>query len=233
MNRFVLSLGTACAVLAGCGGGGTEPAGTAIAPDQAAADTDSSRAPFPRTVNDKAFFTAYRRAYGPMNQGQVDGLNQLLARMKTDREPAINSRSTWQRQIAYTFATVKHEVADTYKPITEYGNANCPRYDGGCTYKGRGYVQLTHRYNYRKMSPVVGVDLVAYPGRALEPAIAYRVMSYGMHHGSFTGRRLGDYITSTQTDYLNARRVINGTDRANLIKGYAQKFQSIMEASSS
>lgn len=184
-----------------------------------------------RSVDRKRFFDGVRANFGRLNQSQVDGINSLLANMEADREPAIGALSVWKNQIAYTFATAKHEVANTYQPITEYSNTACRNYDGGCTYKGRGYVQLTHRYNYRKMSPIVGVDLVAYPQRALEPNIAYRVMSYGMHHGSFTGRKLGSYIYAGHTDYVNARRVVNGTDRAQLIAGYARKFQSVLNSS--
>ena len=67
-----------------------------------------------------------------------------------------------------------------------------------------------------------------YPLRALEPDIAYTVMSYGSFNGIFTSRKLGNYIKVGLTDYYNARRVINGTDKASLIKGYAQKFQTIL-----
>ncbi len=178
-----------------------------------------------------SFFTNMRSYFGSLSQSQVDGINYILENMEKDTRPAINVQSVWMRQLAYMFATVKHEVANTYLPITEYGNTYCPRYDGGCTYKGRGYVQLTHRYNYQKMSPVVGVDLVSYPTRALEPEIAYTVMSYGMFNGSFTGAKLGDYVLQGRTDYYNARRVVNGTDRASLISGYAQNFQTIFERS--
>lgn len=178
-----------------------------------------------------SFFTSMRSYFGSLSQSQVNGINYILENMEQDTRPAVSVQSVWMRQLAYMFATVKHEVANTYLPITEYGNTYCPRYDGGCTYKGRGYVQLTHRYNYQKMSSVVGVDLVSYPERALEPEIAYTVMSHGMFYGSFTGAKLGDYILSGRTDYYNARRVVNGTDRASLISGYAQSFQTIFERS--
>jgi len=171
-----------------------------------------------------------RLKFGRLNQSQVNGINFLLSKIETDKEPATNY-SVWVKQIAYVFSTIKHEVANTYQPITEYSNTACRRYDGGCTYKGRGYVQLTHRYNYEKFSPIVGVDLVRYPLKALVPEISYRVTSYGMHHGAFTGRKLGRYINTNKTDYWNARRVINGTDKASLIREYAVKFQSILEAS--
>ncbi len=184
-----------------------------------------------RSIDRDLFYAGYRSSYGGLNGQQVTGLNYLLDNFEEDKEAAYTNLSVWSRQIAYLLATTKHEVANTYTPITEYGSKYCARYDGGCTYKGRGYVQLTHKYNYSAMSAITGANLVDYPTRALEPDIAYTVMSYGSFHGIFTSRKLGDYIKSGSTDYYNARRVINGTDKATLIKGYAQTFQSILDNS--
>lgn len=184
-----------------------------------------------RSIDRSKFYSRFRQKLGRLNQSQVNGINFLLTKFESDREPAINNYSVWVKQVAYVFATIKHEVANTYQPITEYSNTTCKRYDGGCAYKGRGYVQLTHRYNYKKLSPIVGVDLVSNPLKALESKISYRVTSYGMHHGSFTGKKLGTYINNNKTNYWSARRVVNGTDKASLIKEYALKFQNILEAS--
>ena len=190
-----------------------------------------------RTINPTDWFDEYRVQFGSMSQSQVDGMNFLIANMENDQEAAYTNLTVYQRQMAYLWATVKHEVANTYMPITEYGNTYCVNYSGGCTYKGRGYVQLTHDWNYTNMTPHVNsilginVDLYANPELALDPDIAYTVMSYGSFNGVFTGRSIGQYIYSGTTDYWNARRVINGTDKASLIQGYAQKFQTIMEAS--
>ncbi|WP_193222203.1 SH3 domain-containing protein [Alkalilimnicola sp. S0819] len=182
-------------------------------------------------VDRQRFLGHVRASFGSLRKSQVDGINYLLSNIEKDTRPAIKDKTVWMRQIAYLFSTVKHEVANTYQPITEYSKTTCVRYQGGCTYKGRGYVQLTHRSNYAKMSPIVGVDLVAYPKLALRPDIAYTVMSHGMYHGMFTGRRLGDYIKRGTTDYYNARRVVNGLDRASLLSGYARSFQTALERS--
>lgn len=184
-----------------------------------------------RSIDRDKFYAQFRSNYGALNGQQVTGLNYLLNNFEKDTEAAHSNLTVWTRQISYLLATVKHEVANTYTPITEYGTKYCANYDGGCTYKGRGYVQLTHKYNYSAMSAITGANLVDYPTRALEPDIAYTVMSYGSFHGIFTSRKLGSYIKSGLTDYYNARRVINGTDKASLIKGYAQTFQSILEKS--
>jgi hypothetical protein len=45
-----------------------------------------------------------------------------------------------------------------------------------------------------------------------------------MAHGIYTGKKLSDYINADKCDFLNARRIVNGTDKAELIMGYAQRF---------
>ena len=153
--------------------------------------------------------------------------------------------------MAYMLATIKHETANTYKPITEYGRRSYfNRYDpvlarysrlrsrakrhgntrrgDGYKYRGRGYVQITWKNNYKKLGTALGVDLVNHPERTLNPKVAYAIMSYGMRKGIFTSRRLSSYISKNRADYRNARKIINGLDKANLVKSYAQKFERIL-----
>ncbi|MBI3229378.1 MAG: hypothetical protein HYZ45_04095 [Burkholderiales bacterium] len=142
-------------------------------------------------------------------------------------------------------ATVKHECANTWQPIAEYGKGKGLKYgvsvnvDGpeGQTlsnvYYGRGYVQLTWDYNYKKMDQALGLSgqqssMYWYPDNALNADIAYRIMSYGMQHGSFTGKKLADYINASECDYVNARRIINGTDQASVIAGYAENIEYLL-----
>ena len=142
---------------------------------------------------------------------------------------------------SYMLATVRHETAATYLPIKEYGKdeyfkkyepstsigkalGNTEEGDG-LLYKGRGYVQITGRRNYRVMSSKLGVSLVERPDVALDPVYAFEIMRIGMTEGLFTGKRIGTYTEGESTDYRNARRVINGTDRAELIAGYAKEFE--------
>jgi hypothetical protein len=46
-----------------------------------------------------------------------------------------------------------------------------------------------------------------------------------MKNGVFTSKKLDHYINSQKVDFLNARRVINGTDKMNLIASYAKQWQ--------
>lgn len=123
-------------------------------------------------------------------------------------------------------------------------------------YYGRGYVQITHQENYRAMDDALGLNksLLLNPERALEPAISYKIMSYGMREGSFMGKKqrseskgyyggnkLGDYVSAASADYFNARSIINadknktetGSTVSNgmKVKGYADKFETILKAS--
>ena len=93
-------------------------------------------------------------------------------------------------------------------------------------YYGRGYVQLTWKNNYEKYSGLLGIDLVGTPDLALEPGVAAFVLVHGFKTGTFTGRKISDYISADKTDFVNARRCINGLDKAYEIARLAEKFMT-------
>lgn len=130
-------------------------------------------------------------------------------------------------QIAYVLATVQWETAQKFKPVREafwknedWRKSHFKYYP----YYGRGYVQLTWKNNYQKYSQILGVDLVNNPDLAMDNNIALFVLVHGFKTGTFTGKKITDYITKSQTDFVNARRCINGTDRAHDIAQLAEKF---------
>jgi len=98
----------------------------------------------------------------------------------------------------------------------------------GWRYRGRGFVQITGKDNYSKFSGILGIDLVGNPDRAMETKIAASIAVRGMRDGIFTGKRLSDYFGSG-TDWVNARRIINGTDRAQEIGRYALAFHAAIK----
>ena len=181
----------------------------------------------------KAFFDSVRASFGPLKQNQVTGLENLLK--ATEGLPI--------RHRAYVLATAWHETgpASSDLHMTPRREIWGPtpaqqRYEGradlgntqpgdGRKFAGRGYVQITGRANYHKASNIVGRDLVANPDLALDPEIAARIIVHGMTVGWFTGKKMEDYDA-----YLNMRRVVNGTDKADLIASYAMDFEKALKA---
>jgi len=170
-------------------------------------------------INRKKFFDKIRASlFGrTFSQGQLNGIDTILDEWE-------ERRLTDLRWLAYMFATVKWETAHTMQPIAEYGKGAGHSYGvpdpiTGQTYYGRGFVQLTWKQNYEKMTKLLGIDLVNYPDKAMDMEIATQVLFEGMMRaesgiGDFTGASLDMYFNDTNEDWLNARRIINGTDKA-------------------
>ena len=197
-------------------------------------------------MNRADFYTILRRrdsaVFGTsLTQAQVDGCETILA--ATVGLPVSHR--------AYLLATAYHETAHTMRPVREtladtddkaiarleaaWAKGKLPwvktpywRKDAdGKSWLGRGYVQLTHKANYAKAGAAMGVDLVGHPDLAMSPGIAAHVLVRGCVEGWFTGRRLADYLPG---DYMGARRVVNGTDKAREIALYARDFDRALVA---
>lgn len=179
----------------------------------------------------KKFFDGFRdKIDSTISQEQVEGLEFLLGKIEHD----ILWRSI--PEIAYALATAGHETAWSFQPVEEgyYLGKKAKAFQKSLRYYpyyGRGYVQLTWRKNYEKAEKILGLPLVSKPELALDREGAYLTMTYGMHEGWFTGKKLSDYISDTGKDYKNARKIINGLDKAGLIAGYANQFEDILRAS--
>lgn len=142
---------------------------------------------------------------------------------------------------AYVLATAYHETA-RFKYDEEIGGGK--GYDYGqpiwlvrgvpVAYYGRGLVQLTWLANYAKMSTFLTlehgriIDLVNKPDLATQPEYSSLIIWEGMIRGMFTGKNLADYINGGGVDYVNARRIVNGTDKADMIAGYAETFAAAL-----
>ena len=109
----------------------------------------------------------------------------------------------------------------------------------GVAYCGRGYVQLTGRANYQKADDALGLggSLVANPDRAMEPIIAAQILRCGMDEGWYAGDRKGRHKfrrhlpkvgAASLSEFINARRIINGIDDDDEIAAYAVKFQAAL-----
>lgn len=189
---------------------------------------------FDRDVFFKLFEESQR--LGKLSAAQKKNVDQLLGFIEAD--PDV-SDVCW---VAYMLATVKHETARKWVPLDEYGKGRDKPYGiprkvmcGGKeverTYYGRGYVQLTHYDNYERMGKHFKSDLVCEPELANDPELAYKIMSYGMRNGSFTGKKLSQYRVAGEYKYMLARQIINGLDNAQEIAFDAVALEAVLRKS--
>ena len=114
-----------------------------------------------------------------------------------------------------------------------YTQEECPH-----LFYGRGHVQLTWYDNYQRATRELNqnlpenehIDLVAQPSLALNNDISAKIIVLGMKQGWFTGKKLSDYINDHRTDFVSARRIVNGTDKADQIARYARIFETALNA---
>jgi putative chitinase len=176
-------------------------------------------------INRKFFFDYVRLNLfgGRLKQSQVDGMNAILDEWEKKHADADD------RMLAYILGTVHHETDKKFQGIEEYGRGKGRKYgkpdpETGKAYYGRGFVQLTWKYNYEAMAKVLGVDLVKKPELALDLKNCVRILFHGMMNGTFTGKKLSNYFSKTKEDWVNARRIVNVLDKAKLISGHSKKF---------
>lgn len=193
--------------------------------------------PDPKALtNATAFFDRIRGPLfsGRLVDGQVKGCERLL-----DACGAAGFDFAWT---AYVLATSAWETARQMQPVMEgyfLGNKKGDEHRRGLRYApwwGRGDVQLTWERNYQRADKELGLGgaLVLDPDMALRPDISAKVAITGMREGWFTGKRLADYLPSegpaSLPQFREARRIINGTDKANEIAVIALAFQDALSA---
>jgi len=97
-------------------------------------------------------------------------------------------------------------------------------YDGRKKYKGRGLIQLTHKYNYEEVGKRIGVDLVAKPELVNSPkyavpaAIAYMEMRgfFKLKPNQVTQNKLQALVNPKASDNIKKKRW-------NYVKDYLDK----------
>lgn len=193
------------------------------------------------TITDSTF-KKYFRQYLGLTITKGEDFVGFFEMLKTD------VRITDLRWAAYILATAYHETTYSFLPLREAGKGKGERYDkkyevidsNGIrgqinkkytnVYYGRGYVQLTWDYNYKDIGKALGYGNKLYidPDLALTKNVAYEITSHGMQKGTFTQKKLADYINVSKTDYTEARRIINGEDKKELIAEYANKIEILL-----
>ncbi|MCV6548537.1 MAG: hypothetical protein OIF56_14865 [Cohaesibacter sp.] len=156
------------------------------------------------------------------------------------------------RQIAYVLATPRGEVGSAFLPVREGFSksdagaikavANLHRRGKisrnyalrhkktGQSYYGRGWVQLTHFFNYEKYARLTGLPLTTQPDLMLTDKVSAFVLVHGMRTGGFTSKKLADYFGQKHTHWLNARRIVNSMDKADKFARFAKDFHKALKA---
>lgn len=186
---------------------------------------------------DKAkFFATFRAKAGiKLTALQVSGTEAILDAFKG--QPLAHT--------AYALATAYHETNGKMQPVIEaYWMSEAWRKRNLRYYPwyGRGYPQITWEENYQRADKELAEAglikrgaLMANLDLALRPDLAAFIMLRGMVEGWFTASKDGKRYTldrmlprtgvATRDQYMQARRIINGMDKADLIEDYAQWFE--------
>lgn len=177
-------------------------------------------------INRTRFYQKVRQIFfaGKLSQLQVDGIEHILN--EWDKRGLNDLR--W---LSYILATCYHETAKTMQPVEEYGKGKGRAYGrpvNGHVYYGRGFAQVTWFVNYKRFADILKVDLVNHPELALDCTIATEILFEGMVKGLFTGKKLSDYFNESKGDFINARRIINSLDCAEIISVYGNRFHTAL-----
>ncbi|MCT9846358.1 hypothetical protein N7563_20050 [Leclercia adecarboxylata ATCC 23216 = NBRC 102595] len=197
-----------------------------------------------------------------LNPVSEDSLRKLLVEMRGQYYEHFDEFNV--RYIAYMLSTLRiesyqYKTKHFFQPTSEiisyaqaeidYGSgptaANKTRaiknhntaIGDGYKYRGRGLVQLTWKINYEKFKKLTGEDLVGLPESASTLPVSVKIMIIGMKDGGFrAGHTLEKYLGGSNSDYYNARLIINGyvhgkPDKADEFEDFAKAFEEVINES--
>lgn len=215
----------------------------------------------PTAIDRRTFFDIVRKKLfgGTLNAPQVQGMETIIScwersyQHRTSLPQFAYCLATTKLETAHTMQPIKEHGNTAYftrmydingaRPAKarELGNVNP---GDGAKFCGRGDVQITGRSNYRKATKrlrelkIIGpdTDFEKNPERVMQPDLACHIMFIGMEEGWFTSitldRDIDDSIDGDEhADFIRARRIINGTDKAAMIAGYGDNFLAALTAS--
>ncbi len=188
-------------------------------------------------MNKEQFYNTMQAKFGSISNAVHSGLDLIIAEAEKRRTPV--------NHVAYILATAWWETAKTMQPVREafYISSDFSKVEKWrkknlhyYPYYGRGFVQLTWRANYEKASRKFGRDFISNPDEVMEPQFAVPIIFDGMAEGWFTGKSLDDYIddidepgSADLQEYKAARRIINGTDKADTVAVIAVAFEQALK----
>ena len=123
--------------------------------------------------------------------------------------------------MAGAMATVRVETGRIFKPIAEFDSG--AQYEGrhdlgndvagdGPKFKGRGYIQLTGRYNYETYLHKLGIDLIGNPDLALDQTTSAKIFAQ-----YFKDR--GCDIQCNAQNWAKVRQLVNGGNGIDTLNG--------------
>ncbi len=196
------------------------------------------------TINRTFFFAHARQVLfdGALKPPQVVGISAILDKWEADMPNSDD------RYLAYMLGTAHHETGRTMQPVREtfassdvqaIARLNAAFKSGkltwvkhpywmpdvnGKSWLGRGLVQITHQANYQKLQTLTGIDITTDPNQAMVLSTAVAIMFQGMLTGAFTGKKLQDFFDGPKEKWREARSIINGLERADLVASYARQY---------
>jgi hypothetical protein len=170
-------------------------------------------------IHRPTFFQYVRNApfNGRVSETQADGLNKILD-YKEEKYPKLSLN-----EFAYILATAFWESGRTMQPVREKGGEKYLRSKKYYPWVGEGLVQITWERNHKKFGATAPGQMMTWP-RALD------ALFRGMILGMFTGKRLNQYFNDVKEDPREARRIVNGTDKAGLIADFYHNFKMALVA---
>lgn len=187
---------------------------------------------------DRKLFYDKIRAHVNLTTENVFGMEKLL-----DYAERFYGHLTAQ-WLAYIIATAWWESAQTMHPVKEaywlsedWRKKNLRYYP----WYGRGLIQTTWEVNYQNIAKAIGLPANFFtkdPDMLLMFEYALPALFVGMEKGVYTGKDLDDYMDLVdETDaedlreYKQARRIVNGTDKADAIGKLALMFENALKDS--
>jgi hypothetical protein len=204
-------------------------------------------------INRKHFYATVRPLLfgGKISYSQVEGMDAILNEWEAQRLTDL-------RCLAYIFGTVYHETDETMQPIEEIGRGKGKDYGKKLKYGsgpgkrvpyvlpdliffGRGHTQNTWYETYERLTRAArvhgkGWDFLNNPELLLQMEPSIWATFFGMRTGLYTGKKLSDYFgdkpfkpkPGDPNEWRQARRIINGMDRAEDIAAYSLKFHAAL-----
>lgn len=181
-------------------------------------------------MNRKAFYDQIRDEVNLTTQN-VEGMEKLLD--YAERKERLDTQS-----LGYVTATTWWETGQTMHPVKEaYWKDEAWRKKNLRYYPwyGRGLIQTTWERNYRAIAKAMGLPedtFIKNPDLLLTFEYALPALFTGMKLGIYTGKDLDDYIDGIDEsdeedlrEFKLARKIVNGTDKAETIGRLALIFE--------